>query len=160
MGGEQLESNKPGNFNRLVVSLHLQQGETRRSNSKQGATSSWKVAVIVVVSVQQWYTAQRTTQGQGLCRNDIKNGFNDARIEADKSNRTERYVFNSNPFPIYLWARTPPQNRCVPEKTKVILLLGPSNENSNTLQSTSCVNGVITQLLSSEVQLPGGSTQT
>lgn len=47
MGGEQLESNKPGNFDRLVVSRHLQQRETRRNNSKQGATSSWKVAETV-----------------------------------------------------------------------------------------------------------------
>lgn len=48
MGGEQLESNKPGNFDRLVVSLHLQQKETRRNNSIKGATSSWKVDEIVV----------------------------------------------------------------------------------------------------------------
>lgn len=48
MGEEQLESNKPGKFDRLVVSLHLQQRESRRSNSTKGATSSWKVAEIVV----------------------------------------------------------------------------------------------------------------
>lgn len=47
-GGRQLESNKPGNFDRVVVSLHLQQRETRRNNSTKGATSSWKVAEIVV----------------------------------------------------------------------------------------------------------------
>lgn len=77
----------------------------------------------------------------------------DAGTEADKSNGTERVCLDSNPFSVYLLARTPPQNRCSPEETKVILLLGPSNDNSNTLQSNSCVNGVNTQLLCSEVQL-------
>lgn len=48
MGGEQREPNKLGSFDRLVVSLHLQQRETRRNNSTKGATSSWKVAEIVV----------------------------------------------------------------------------------------------------------------
>lgn len=59
MGGEQRESNQLGSFDRLVVSLHLQQRETRRNNSTKGATSSWKVAEIVVgLSVTVRYSTE------------------------------------------------------------------------------------------------------
>lgn len=64
MGGEQLESNKQGNFDGLVVSFHPQQRETRRKHSIKGATSSWKVAEIVSLSARVIFsTGQATDKG-------------------------------------------------------------------------------------------------